>query len=63
MSLRRIIRNWRLSPEEAAEYREIREQIAEELPELIARHDERTGTGSDDRYPTGSHPPESAGQG
>jgi len=41
MSLRRITRNRRLSPEEAAKYREIREQVAEELPELITRHDER----------------------
>jgi DNA-binding XRE family transcriptional regulator len=41
MSLRRITRDRRLSPEEAAEYRKIREQIAEELPELIARHEER----------------------
>jgi hypothetical protein len=41
MSLRRITRNRRLSPEEVAKYREIREQVAEELPELIMRHDER----------------------
>ena len=41
MSLRRITRDRRLSPEEAAEYREIREKVAEELPELIARHEER----------------------
>lgn len=40
MSLRRITRDSRLSPEEAAENREIRKQVAEELPELIARHDE-----------------------
>jgi DNA-binding XRE family transcriptional regulator len=41
MSLRRVIRDSRLSPEEAAENREIRKQVAEELPELIARHEER----------------------
>jgi hypothetical protein len=41
MSLRRITRDSRLSPEEAAENREIRERVAEELPELIARHEER----------------------
>ena len=41
MTLRRNTRNRFLSPEEAAKYREIREQVAEELPELIARHDER----------------------
>jgi hypothetical protein len=41
MSLRYIARNRRLSPEEAEKYREIREQVAEELPKLIRRHDER----------------------
>jgi len=41
MSLRRITRDHRLAPEEAAKYREIREQVTEELPELITRHDER----------------------
>jgi DNA-binding XRE family transcriptional regulator len=41
MSLRRITRDRRLSPEEVVEYRKIREQVAEELPELIARHEER----------------------
>jgi DNA-binding XRE family transcriptional regulator len=41
MTLRRINRNRRLTPEEAAKYRAIREQIAEELPDLIARHHER----------------------
>jgi predicted transcriptional regulator len=41
MTLQRITRNRRLAPEEAARYREVREQVAEELPELIARHDER----------------------
>lgn len=41
MILQRITRNRKLSPEEAAKYREIREQVAEELPDLIARHHER----------------------
>ena len=40
MTLQRITRNRRLTPEEAAKYREVREQV-EELPELITRHDER----------------------
>lgn len=31
----------RLTPEEAAKYKKIREQIEEELPDLIARHHER----------------------
>ncbi len=37
----RIIRNRRLTPEEAAKYNAIREQAAEELPDLIARHHQR----------------------
>ncbi|HZF13905.1 MAG TPA: helix-turn-helix domain-containing protein [Thermoanaerobaculia bacterium] len=44
MTLRRITRNRRLSPEEAAKYREVREQVDDELPALIARHDERLVT-------------------
>ncbi|HKH47776.1 MAG TPA: helix-turn-helix transcriptional regulator [Thermoanaerobaculia bacterium] len=42
MTLQRITRHRRLSPEEAAKYREIREQVTEELPDLIARHHERS---------------------
>ena len=42
MTLKRIQRNRRLTPEEAAKYRKVREQIAQELPELVARHHERT---------------------
>jgi DNA-binding XRE family transcriptional regulator len=38
---RRITRDRRLTPEEAAKYKTIREQVAEELPDLIARHQER----------------------
>ena len=41
MKIRRTVRNRRLTPEEAAKYRKIREQVAEELPDLIARHDQR----------------------
>jgi DNA-binding XRE family transcriptional regulator len=39
--MRRVIRNRRLTPQEAAKYEAIRGQIAKELPELIARHHER----------------------
>jgi hypothetical protein len=39
--MRRITRDQPLTPEEAAKYKAIRDQIAEELPELVARHDER----------------------
>jgi hypothetical protein len=44
MTLRRVIRNRRLSLEEVANYREIREQVAKELPDLIARRHERIAT-------------------
>jgi hypothetical protein len=39
--MRRISRKRPLSSEEAAKYREVREQVAEEMPELIKRHHER----------------------
>ena len=39
--MKRIIRDRRLTPEEAAKYKAIRQQVAEELPDLIARHHER----------------------
>src|SRR5882724_13194924 len=39
--MKRIIRNRPLTLEEAAKYKTIREQVAAELPELIARHHER----------------------
>ena len=42
--MKRITRNRKLTPEEAAKYKAVREQIAEELPELIVRHHERTAT-------------------
>ena len=42
--MKRIIRNGRLTPDEAAKYKAIREQVAGELPDLIARHHERMAT-------------------
>jgi hypothetical protein len=39
--MKRITRDRRLTPEETAKYKAIREQVAEELPDLIARHQER----------------------
>ena len=42
--MKRIIRDRRLTPEEAAKYRAVREQIAGELPDLIARHHDRMAT-------------------
>jgi DNA-binding XRE family transcriptional regulator len=42
--MKRISRNRPLTPEEAAKYKAVREHIADELPELIARHHERMAT-------------------
>jgi len=42
--MKRITRGRRLTPEEAAKYKTVREQIAGELPELVTRHHERTAT-------------------
>jgi DNA-binding XRE family transcriptional regulator len=42
--MKRIIRDRRLTPEEAAKYEAIRAQVAEEMPDLIARHHERMAT-------------------
>ncbi len=39
--MKRIIRDRRLTPEEAAKFKAMREQIAVELPDLTARHNER----------------------
>ena len=39
--MKRIIRDQRLTPEAAAKYKAIREQVAQEIPELIALHQER----------------------
>lgn len=39
--MKRIIRNRRLTPEEGAKYTAIRRQVADELPDLVARHHDR----------------------
>jgi DNA-binding XRE family transcriptional regulator len=39
--MRRIMRSQPLTPEEAAKYKAIREQIKEELPDLVTRHQDR----------------------
>jgi DNA-binding XRE family transcriptional regulator len=41
MAMKRIVRDRRLTTEEAAKYRKVREQIDGELPELVARHHDR----------------------
>lgn len=40
--MKRITRNRQLTSEEAAKYKAIREKVAKELPDLVARHHERT---------------------
>jgi DNA-binding XRE family transcriptional regulator len=42
--MKRITRDRRLTPDEAAKYQVIREQVQGELPELIHRHHERLAT-------------------
>lgn len=39
--MKRIVRTRRLTSEEAAKYKGIREQVEQELPDLIARHQAR----------------------
>ncbi|MBL8792574.1 MAG: helix-turn-helix transcriptional regulator [Planctomycetia bacterium] len=40
-TMKRITRDRRLTPEVAAKYQTVREQVAAELPALVARHHER----------------------
>src|SRR5438045_706824 len=42
--MKRVTNNQRVTSEEAARYKSIREQVAGELPDLIARHHERMAT-------------------
>jgi ribosome-binding protein aMBF1 (putative translation factor) len=42
--MKRVTRNRRLTVEEAAKYKAIREQVTEELADLIARHHDRMAT-------------------
>ena len=42
--MKRTVRDRPLTPEEAAKYKAIREKVAAELPELVARHEERTAS-------------------
>jgi DNA-binding Xre family transcriptional regulator len=39
--MKRITRNRQLTPEEAAKYKAVREQVTAELPDLVARHHQR----------------------
>lgn len=39
--MQRIVRKEKLSPDQAAKYRAIREQVAAELPEIVQRHHQR----------------------
>jgi predicted transcriptional regulator len=40
--MKRVIRNRKLTPDEAAKYKAVRAQVSGELPEIIARHHQRT---------------------
>ncbi len=42
--MKRITRTRRLTNDEASKYKKVREQVAKELPELVARHHERMAT-------------------
>jgi DNA-binding XRE family transcriptional regulator len=42
--MKRMTRDRRLTPEEAAKYKAIRAKVADELPDLIRRHHERMAT-------------------
>lgn len=42
--MKRVTRDRQLTPEEAAKYKQIREQVAAELPQLIDRHHDRMAT-------------------
>jgi superfamily II DNA or RNA helicase len=44
--MKRITRDRPLTPEEAAKYKQVREQVAQELPDLIARHHARMDSAS-----------------
>jgi hypothetical protein len=43
MAMKRVSRGRPVAQETAAEFRQLRAQVAEELPDLIARHEQRTG--------------------
>jgi len=43
--MKRINRDRRLTPEEAAKYKAVRDKVGAELPDLIARHNERVALG------------------
>jgi DNA-binding XRE family transcriptional regulator len=45
MAMKRTSRGRRLTSEEAAKYGQVRQEVEEELPELIARHHERMAAG------------------
>ena len=42
--MKRVTRDRRLTPEEAAKFNTVREQVADELPELVTRHHERVAS-------------------
>ncbi len=55
--MKRITRDQKLTPEEAEKYDKIREQVAKELPDLIARHHERLERAEKSRAAPQNHHP------
>ena len=49
--MKRITRDRQLTPQEAAKYKAIRAQVAEELGALIVRHDERSASTATSGHP------------
>lgn len=43
--MKRIIRKTQLGPEESSKHASVRKRVAEELPDLVARHHERVAVG------------------
>jgi len=43
--MKRIIRKTRLGPDESSKYASVRKRVADELPDLVARHHERVAVG------------------
>lgn len=39
--MKRIVRDRQLAPEEAARYKQVRDQVSAELPDLVQRHHQR----------------------
>ena len=45
--MKRVTRDRKLPPEDAAKYKRVREQVDVELPELVSRHHDRVAATND----------------